>query len=218
MVLSKSWAPSNGSFFSAFRASGSLGCLLAVGLLSLIGAVPAAKSRRIHNLFSALHLANTIAEIRDTLRCYLVSWRRTAIAFSLTVAAHLFYFGTFYCTGRALEGNIMARVPSLSEILSIMPIVNTLTALPISFAGIGVRESLFQVLLHDLCRAPEAIGVLIGALGFAIRLLWGLPGGARFFGIACHAFLESNSVASTPSGAQQLIRCGGRRVVRQHAG
>jgi len=57
--------------------------------------------------------------------------------------------------------------------LSIMPIVNTLTALPISFAGIGVRESLFQVLLHDLCRAPEAVGVLIGALGFAIRLLWG---------------------------------------------
>ena len=41
--------------------------------------------------------------------------------------------------------------------LSIMPIVNTLTALPISFAGIGVRESLFQVLLHDLCRAPEAV-------------------------------------------------------------
>ena len=61
-----------------------------------------------------------------------------------------------------------------------MPIVNTLTALPISFAGIGVRESLFQVLLHDLCRAPEAIGVLIGALGFATRLLWGLPGGAAF--------------------------------------
>jgi len=43
-----------------------------------------------------------------------------------------------------------------------------------------VRESLFQVLLHDLRRAPEAVGVLIGALGFAIRLLWGLPGGAAF--------------------------------------
>jgi len=154
--------------------------LLAVGLLCLIAAVPAAKSRRLHNVFSALHWADKIAEIRDALGCYLVNRRRTAIAFSLTVTAHLFYFGTFYCTGRALEGNVMTRAPSLGEIFSIMPIVNTLTALPISFAGIGVRESLFQVLLHDLSRAPEAVGVLIGALGFAIRLLWGLPGGAAF--------------------------------------
>ena len=108
MALSKSWAPFNGSFFSAFRASGSLGCLLGVGLLSLIGAVPAAKSRWLQKLFSALHLADKIVEIRDALRCYLVSRRRMAIAFSLTVTAHLFYFGTFYCTGRALEGNVMA--------------------------------------------------------------------------------------------------------------
>ena len=82
--------------------------LLAVGLLSLIGAVPAAKSRWLQKLFSALHLADKIVEIRDALRCYLVSRRRMAIAFSLTVTAHLFYFGTFYCTGRALEGNVMA--------------------------------------------------------------------------------------------------------------
>ena len=74
----------------------------------LIAAVPAAKSRRLHNVLSALHWADKIAEIRDALRCYLVSRRRMAIAFSLTVTAHLFYFGTFYCTGRALEGNVMA--------------------------------------------------------------------------------------------------------------
>ena len=131
--------------------------LLAIGLLSLIAAVPAAKSPRLQKLFSALHLADTIGEIRDALRCYFVNRKRTAIAFSLAITAHLFYFGTFYCTGRALEGNVMARAPSLGEMFSIMPIVNTLTALPISFAGIGVRESLFQVLLHDLCRAPEAV-------------------------------------------------------------
>src|SRR5207249_1200593 len=60
--------------------------LLAAGLLSLIAAVPAAKSRRLQKRFSALHLADKIAEIRDALGCYLVNRKRTAIAFSLTVA------------------------------------------------------------------------------------------------------------------------------------
>ncbi len=58
-----------------------------------------------------------------------------------------------------------------------MPIVNTLTALPISLAGIGIRESLFQVLLHDLCGIPAGVGAAIGSLGFAMRAVWGLPGG-----------------------------------------
>src|SRR5947208_8998112 len=102
--------------------------LLAVGLLSLIAALPAARSRRLEKLFSALHLADKIAELRDALRRYFVSRRRTAIALSLTVTPHLFYFGTFYCTGRALEGNVMARPPSLGEMLSIMPIVYRLNA------------------------------------------------------------------------------------------
>jgi len=44
----------------------------------------------------------------------------------------------------------------------------------------GSFYSGFKVLLHDLCRTPEAVGVLIGALGFIIRLLWGLPGAAAF--------------------------------------
>src|SRR5438067_10192701 len=52
--------------------------LLAVGLLSLIAAVPTAKSRRLQKLFSALHLVDKIAEIRDALGCYLVNQRRTA--------------------------------------------------------------------------------------------------------------------------------------------
>ena len=136
--------------------------------------------RSLNRIATGMESLASPTSFRDALRCYLVSRRRTPLAFTLTVTAHLFYFGTFYCTGRALEGKVMARSPSLGESFSIMPIVNTLTALPISFAGIGVRESLFQVLLHDLCRAPEAVGVLIGALGFAIRLLWGLPGGAAF--------------------------------------
>src|SRR5438445_3856337 len=50
----------------------------AMQILYVVAAVPAVKSRWRHKLFSALHLADTIAEIRDALRCYLASRRRTA--------------------------------------------------------------------------------------------------------------------------------------------
>ena len=67
-----------------------------------------------------------------------------------------------------------------------MPIENTLTALPVSFAGVGLRESLFQHLLHDLAGVDPGVGALIGSLGFATKALWALPGAAVFifYGLA----------------------------------
>src|SRR5207237_9105698 len=88
---------------------------------------------------------------RDALRCYLVSRRRTAFAFSLTVAAHLFYFGTFYCAGRALEGNDMSRAPSLGELFLMMLIVNRLIALHVSIILFVGRVFLFTVFFKDIC-------------------------------------------------------------------
>ena len=101
-------------------------------------------------------------------------------ALANTVAAHFFYFLTFYCAARALgafSGPDGAGWKGFWDIFCIMPIVNTLTALPISLAGIGIRESLFQVLLKDLCGIPGGVGAAIGSLGFVMRAVWGLPGG-----------------------------------------
>ena len=60
---------------------------------------------------------------------------------------------------------------------SVIPVVNTISALPISLAGIGVREKLFSSMLHSLYGTPEDLGVLISITGFAIIVVWGLLGG-----------------------------------------
>ena len=121
-----------------------------------------------------------LKEIGRTLGAYRLHWPRLIQALLNTLAAHIFYFLTFYCAARALgafDGPAAKPWHGFWDIFCIMPIVNTLTALPISFAGIGIRESLFQVLLNDLCGIAAGVGAAIGSLGFTMRAVWGLPGG-----------------------------------------
>jgi uncharacterized membrane protein YbhN (UPF0104 family) len=125
-------------------------------------------------------LGEKVDEIGQALQAYRRHWPRTIQALANTLAAHIFYFLTFYCAARALGafgGGTESPWQGCWDTFCIMPIVNTLTALPISFAGIGIRESLFQVLLNDLCGIAPGVGAAIGSLGFAMRAVWGLPGG-----------------------------------------
>jgi len=58
----------------------------------------------------------------------------------------------------------------------VMPVERTISALPISFAGIGLREKVLQIMLNGLCGVPEAKAILIGSLSFLIILVCCLPG------------------------------------------
>ena len=120
-------------------------------------------------------------ELADAFRQFAKDWRGTLGAFGTTLASHVCYYTSFGCAALAL-GHLSRPAPTFGDVFAIMPIENTLTALPISFAGIGLRESLFQTLLHDLAGVPTAVGALIGAAGFSLKLLWSLPGAFVFLG------------------------------------
>jgi len=125
-------------------------------------------------------MGEKLRDVGATFRAYRRHWPRMIQALLNTLAAHIFYFLTFYCAARALgafDGPGSKPWHGFWDVFCIMPIVNTLTALPISLAGIGVRETLFQVLLNDLCGIAAGVGAAIGSLGFTMRVVWGLPGG-----------------------------------------
>ena len=107
------------------------------------------------------------------------------MAFATTLLSHFCYYASFCLAARSLHG-VPPPAPAMGDVFSIMPIENTLTAMPVSLAGIGLRESLFQSLLHDLAGVDAGVGALIGSLGFAIKALWALPGAAIFilYGVA----------------------------------
>ena len=89
-----------------------------------------------------------------------------------TIPMLLFYFGAFYFVAKAFTAKV-----SLLDMMSIMPLVTAVSALPISLNGIGVREALIEQLLQELCGVAQGAGVLISITGMIVYLAWGLPGG-----------------------------------------
>ncbi len=135
-----------------------------------------------------------VRELAGAFRQFAKDWRGTLGAFVTTLASHACYYTSFCCAALAL-GHLSHPAPTFGDVFTIMPIENTLTALPISFAGIGLRESLFQTLLHDLAGVPAAVGALIGAAGFSMKLLWSLPGAFVFL---THRLTKKTAAPASP--------------------
>ncbi len=95
-----------------------------------------------------------------------------AVAFLLSIPAHLLIFSTFYFGARAFNSTL-----SLLSIYCVMPIVSTVTALPISLGGAGLREGLFQEILGSLYGTSKAIATVISLSGFLMVVFWSLVGG-----------------------------------------
>jgi uncharacterized protein (TIRG00374 family) len=128
----------------------------------------------LHRLPKKTPFRKTIIESGEALDLYRTHSAILAVAFSITIVSHIAYYLSYYCAGQSLHA--AGRVAGLIDMLSIMPLVNTVTALPISFGGTGVRETLFQELLGNLSYVPQALAAFSASLGYAIQASWGLLG------------------------------------------
>jgi len=66
---------------------------------------------------------------------------------------------------------------STGALLTVMPIILTLAAMPISVGGTGVREGLFAALLGPLCGVSKATAFTLSLTGFMLTAGWGMVGG-----------------------------------------
>lgn len=119
-----------------------------------------------------LPLHAKIAEAATAFSQYAKAGGAVGRAFLLSLPAHLLIFSTFYFAAKAFNAGL-----SLINIFCVMPIVSTVTALPISLGGAGVREGLFITLLGDLYGTPKEIAMSISISGFLMLVFWSLVGG-----------------------------------------
>ncbi len=152
--------------------------LLAGGALFVILLFAAAGFGLLNKLPSRTPFRKTIIESGEALNTYRKRPGTMAGLFGITIASHFAYYVSYYSAAQSLHAG--GHVAGLAEMLSIMPLVNTITSLPISFGGAGVREALFQQLLGNLAHVPKAIAAFSASLGFAIQASWGLLGAAVY--------------------------------------
>ncbi len=133
-------------------------------------------------IIDRFHLANrlpkkmpghaAIIDIARAFSLYARSWYAVVAATALSLLLNLFIFGAAIFAAFAFVGH-----PSAGEMTSVIPIVTTISSLPISLAGIGVREGLFALMLNSLYGTPKELATLISLTGFALMVAWGLIGG-----------------------------------------
>jgi uncharacterized protein (TIRG00374 family) len=146
-----------------------------------------ASSSSLYRFPKALPLRNVVVQSGEALLRYRSQLGVMMLVFLITIVAHLAYYTNYYCAGEALRMS-KDHAASLADILSIMPLVDTIISVPISIGGLGVRETLFQELLGNLAHVPPALAAFTASLGYAIQVFWGSVGAAIF--LASQKFLH----------------------------
>src|SRR5204862_3065636 len=129
--------------------------LLGVSLASLFASFIISGFNLFHLLPHKFPGRDKLIEIAAAYHLYARHWIATFFAFGASLVAHVATFATFLFVAYALHAEDVrksppAPVPAI-DFFAVMPIERTLTAVPISLAGIGLREKLLQVMLINIC-------------------------------------------------------------------
>ena len=128
--------------------------------------------RRVFPRFSEKPFVRSMVTTYDVFR---KEWRLGLAAILTSIPLNAFYFLTFYVGIRSLGEHA-----DLGRTMAAMPIVDIISALPISLNGLGVREKTFEFLMADLTSLAAPAAVSASLLGFFFNFFWGLVGGVLF--------------------------------------
>ena len=106
---------------------------------------------------------------------YRKKWRHSLCAVLVSTVVLFSYYLSFWCAVRAVGGGATPLA-----VVSAMPVIDGLSSLPVSVAGVGVREKLFQVLLGREAGMGSGTAVAASLAGFLCQLAWA-PLGAWLF-------------------------------------
>lgn len=107
-----------------------------------------------------------------------IGFRRPAVMLStigLSLLNHVLNVASAMLLGRALN----LRLP-FADWLTAIPVINAVSAIPITPGGLGTREATATVMLNHVFQVPIENALLLSLLIYASTLVWSLVGGAVY--------------------------------------
>lgn len=95
--------------------------------------------------------------------------------FAISFVIHFFSMLSIWCVGRGLD----VTSAKFTDYFLYLPIINSVTAVPITISGFGVREGMYIKMFHEV-GVPEAVALVMSLLGYLATLFWSIVGGAFF--------------------------------------
>ncbi|MFC7338466.1 YbhN family protein [Haloferula chungangensis] len=102
-------------------------------------------------------------------------WKYALTALVAAVVMLPVYYGSFWFSAKAAGSSVDA-----GPVLISMPVVDMMAAMPLSIAGVGVREKVFETLMSDLTGMDPGTAVAASLIGFCCTLVWAALGGLLF--------------------------------------
>jgi len=104
---------------------------------------------------------------------YRSQWKASLVSLGSGIVLSTAYFLAFFAALRTIGEQIEA-----ATLLTVMPIVDVVSSLPISISGLGVREKTFEYMISEMTSISPGSAVSASLIGFLFHVFWGLVGGA----------------------------------------
>ena len=93
----------------------------------------------------------------------------------ISFAVHFFSMLSIVCIGKGLG----VQSASLVDYYLYLPIINSVTAVPITISGFGVREGMYIKMFREV-GVQEPVALVMSLLGYLASLFWSIVGGVFF--------------------------------------
>jgi uncharacterized protein (TIRG00374 family) len=95
--------------------------------------------------------------------------------FLISLAVHFFSMLSIVCIGKGLG----VQSATLVDYYLYLPIINSVTAVPITISGFGVREGMYIKMFREV-GVQEPVALVMSLLGYLAALFWSIVGGVFF--------------------------------------
>jgi len=96
-------------------------------------------------------------------------------AMAISIPIHFFSMLSIWCIGCGLG----EQHASFTDYFLYLPIINSVTAVPITISGFGVREGMYVKMFHEVGVAGP-VALVMSLLGYLALLFWSIVGGGFF--------------------------------------